>query len=87
MYRSSYIAGILTNAFFGVLRSYMYIALYGAGGAVAGFTLADAISYTWVTQAPISSVGFRVLARTDAIDPHRRCHYRSDAALNSTATG
>lgn len=54
VYRSSYIAGILTNAFFGVLRSYMYIALYGAGGAVAGFTLADAISYTWVTQALIS---------------------------------
>lgn len=54
VYRSSYVAGILTNAFFGVLRSFMYIGLYGAGGAVAGFTLPDAISYTWVTQALIS---------------------------------
>jgi ABC-2 type transport system permease protein len=54
VYRSSYIAGILTNAFFGVLRSFVYIGLYGAGGAVAGFTLQDAISYTWVTQALIS---------------------------------
>ena len=54
VYRSSYVAGILTNAFFGVLRSFMYIALYGAGGAVAGFTLQDTISYTWVTQALIS---------------------------------
>jgi viologen exporter family transport system permease protein len=53
-YRSSYIAGTLTNAFFGVLRSFVYIALYGAGGVVAGFTLQDAISYTWVTQALIS---------------------------------
>ena len=53
-YRSSYIAGTLTNAFFGVLRSFVYVALYGAGGAVAGFTLQDAISYTWVTQALIS---------------------------------
>lgn len=53
-YRSSFIAGTLTNAFFGVLRSFVYIALYGAGSAVAGFTLQDAISYTWVTQALIS---------------------------------
>jgi ABC-2 type transport system permease protein len=53
-YRSSYIAGTLTNAFFGVLRSFVYMALYSAGGVVAGFTLQDAISYTWVTQALIS---------------------------------
>lgn len=53
-YRSTFIAGTLTNAFFGVLRSFVYIALYGAGGAVAGFTLGDAISYSWVTQALIS---------------------------------
>jgi len=53
-YRSAYIAGTLTNAFFGALRSLVYVALYGAGGAVAGFTLQDAISYTWVTQALIS---------------------------------
>jgi len=53
-YRSAYVAGILTNAFFGALRSFMYIAIYGAGGAVAGFTLSDAISYTWVTQSLIS---------------------------------
>jgi ABC-2 type transport system permease protein len=53
-YRGAYIAGVLTNAFFGALRSFMYIGIYGAGGAVAGFTLQDAISYTWVTQALIS---------------------------------
>ena len=53
-YRSAFIAGTLTNAFFGALRSFVYVALYGAGGAVAGFSLQDAISYTWVTQALIS---------------------------------
>lgn len=53
-YRSAYIAGILTNAFFGALRSLVYVALYGAGGVVAGFSLQEAISYTWVTQALIS---------------------------------
>ena len=53
-YRSAYIAGLLTNSFFGALRSFVYIAIYGAGGSVAGFTLSDAISYSWVTQALIS---------------------------------
>jgi len=53
-YRSAYIAGALTNAFFGAIRSFVYIALYGAGGAVAGLTLSDVITYTWVTQALIS---------------------------------
>jgi ABC-2 type transport system permease protein len=53
-YRSAYIAGVLTNAFFGALRSFVYIAIYGAGGSVAGFSMGDAISYSWVTQALIS---------------------------------
>ncbi len=53
-YRSAFVAGILTNAFFGALICYVYRAVYGAGGEVAGFTLHDAISYTWVTQSLIS---------------------------------
>jgi ABC-2 type transport system permease protein len=53
-YRSAYIAGILTNAFFGALRSFVYIAIYGAGGSVAGFSVSDAISYSWITQSLIS---------------------------------
>ena len=53
-YRSAYIAGTLTNAFFGALRSFMYIAIYGAGGSVAGFSVGDAISYSWATQSLMS---------------------------------
>lgn len=53
-YRSAYVAGILTNAFFGALISFMYVAVYGDGGAVAGFSLHDAISYNWLTQSLIS---------------------------------
>jgi ABC-2 type transport system permease protein len=53
-YRGAYIAGIVTNAFFGALKSFVYIAVYGAGGIVAGFSLQDTISYTWITQALIS---------------------------------
>ena len=53
-YRSAYIAGILTNAFFGALRSFVYIAIFSAGGSVAGFSVNDAISYSWITQSLIS---------------------------------
>jgi ABC-2 type transport system permease protein len=54
IYRSAYIAGILTNAFFGALRCFVYSALFAAGGSVAGFTLQQTISYTWITQSLIS---------------------------------
>lgn len=53
-YRSAYLGGIITNAFFGALICFVYEALYAAGGTVAGLSLHDAISYTWVTQALIS---------------------------------
>jgi ABC-2 type transport system permease protein len=53
-YRSAYLAGALTNAFFGAVRCYVFLAIYQSGGAVAGFTLHDAITYTWVTQMLLS---------------------------------
>lgn len=53
-YRSAYIAGILTNAFFGAVFSYMYIAMYENRTIVAGLSLHDTLSYAWVTQALIS---------------------------------
>src|SRR5579859_4302403 len=53
-YRSAYLAGLLTNAFFAAVRSFIYIALYGVGVRVAGFSLQDSISYNWITQALIS---------------------------------
>ena len=62
-YRSAYIAGVLTNALFGALRSFVYIAIYGAGGSVAGFSVGDAISYSWVTQALISIGGGWIISR------------------------
>lgn len=54
VYRSAYIAGLLTNAFFGALMSFVYLAVYADGGSVAGFTLRHAISYTWLTQSLIA---------------------------------
>lgn len=53
-YRSSYVAGILTNAFFGALICAVYRAVYAAGGTVAGYAEGDLISYSWATQSLIS---------------------------------
>lgn len=57
MYRGAYLSGMLTNAFFGALLSFVYRAIYAAGGSVAGFTVQDAVSYTWTTQSLISIGG------------------------------
>jgi ABC-2 type transport system permease protein len=57
VYRSAYVAGMLTNAFFGAVLSFVYLALYAAGGSVGGFSERDAVSYVWVAQALISVGG------------------------------
>lgn len=56
-YRGAYFFGLLTNAFFGALITYMYRALYASGGGVAGWTVEDAVSYAWTTQSLISIGG------------------------------
>lgn len=54
VYRTVFVSGILTNSFFALITCVVYQALYRAGGAVAGYSLQDMISYTWLTQALIS---------------------------------
>jgi ABC-2 type transport system permease protein len=57
IYRSAYIAGLLTNSFFAVVRTMIYIALYQAGGNPGGWAMRELISYTWITQVLISIGG------------------------------
>src|SRR5919199_2994501 len=57
VYRGAYIAGLLTNAFFGALISFVFRAIYGASGSIAGFSVEDAVSYNWATQSLISVGG------------------------------
>ena len=56
-YRAATLAGLVTNLFFGLLRAYVFIALYeGLGGGssrVAGYSLAEAITFTALAQALI----------------------------------
>jgi ABC-2 type transport system permease protein len=43
-------AGLATNAFFGVVRTAVFFALYRERDQVAGLDLADALTYVWVLE-------------------------------------
>ncbi len=55
-YRTANIAGLVTNLFFGALRAYVLIALFGAQSNVAGYSVRAAITYTGLTQALLASM-------------------------------
>jgi ABC-2 type transport system permease protein len=49
-YRSAAISGAITNTFFGFLRAYVFIALYQARPDAGGYSLQDALTFTFLTQ-------------------------------------
>ena len=57
-YRAANLAGLATNAFFGLLRASVLIGLFNAQASarVAGYTLQDAITYTGLTQALLAYI-------------------------------
>jgi len=55
-YRTANLAGFATNAFFGAMRAYVIIALFGTHSAVAGYTVQAAVTYTGLTQLLLSYV-------------------------------
>jgi ABC-2 type transport system permease protein len=54
-YRAATLAGLVTNFFFGVLRAFIFIALYTGADAVevAGYSLPQAVTFSALTQALI----------------------------------
>lgn len=57
-YRAATLAGLGTNFFFGLLRAFVFIALFAgsAGRPVAGYDVGAAVTYTALTQAFIAPV-------------------------------
>lgn len=55
-YGAANVAGLVTNCFFGLLRSFVFIALYQARPVAEGYTLHDALTYVWLTQALIMPI-------------------------------
>lgn len=56
IYRWANIAGLITNIFFGVVFSYVFIALYHTRSNVSGYNVLDTLRYTWLIQATIMIV-------------------------------
>ncbi|WP_090761243.1 ABC transporter permease [Nonomuraea maritima] len=52
-YAGAALAGAFTNSVFGVLRAYVLIALWQARPGLAGYDVADAVTFCFVTQALI----------------------------------
>lgn len=50
-YRAAAVAGAFTNTVFGVLRAYVLIALWQARPGLAGYDVADAVTFCFLTQA------------------------------------
>ncbi len=55
-YRAANWAGLMTNSFFGVLRSYVFVALYATRLDAAGYDLLDSLRYTWMTQGLLAFI-------------------------------
>lgn len=49
-YRGAAISGAITNTFFGLLRAYVFIALYESRPDAGGYDLDDALTFTFLTQ-------------------------------------
>jgi ABC-2 type transport system permease protein len=50
-YRLAAVSGLATNAFFGVVRTAIFLALYRERARVGGLDVHDALTYTWVLEA------------------------------------
>lgn len=50
-YRFALVSGLLTNTFFGLVRTAVFLAVYRQREEVSGLDLADAVTYVWILQA------------------------------------
>lgn len=55
-YRSANLAGLITNAVFGFLRTAVFLSLFQLQPVVAGYDTRDIITYSWLIQALIMVV-------------------------------
>jgi ABC-2 type transport system permease protein len=55
-YRAANLAGLATNTFFGLMRTYLFLGLYAGRDVEAGWTVGDAVAFVWLSQALIMPV-------------------------------
>jgi ABC-2 type transport system permease protein len=56
IYRWANLAGLLTNIFFGIVISSVFIAMYRSRPVAAGYDVGDTLRYWWLTQSMIMIV-------------------------------
>lgn len=56
-YRGATAAGVVVNTVFGLILSYVMLAVFAERPTVGGFDAADAVTWVWVTQALLMAVG------------------------------
>ena len=55
-YRGATFAGVFTNTVWGFMLSFIQVALFSSQRRVAGYDVADAITYVWVSQGMLMTV-------------------------------
>jgi ABC-2 type transport system permease protein len=68
-YRWATVAGVFTNSIFGLIRAYVFIAMFDVVGRAGGYDLRDALTYTFVSQGllmPLYIWGWQEIADTVA---------------------
>jgi ABC-2 type transport system permease protein len=66
-YRWATVAGVFTNSVFGFIRAYVFVAMFEIVGRVGGYSLSDALTYTFVSQGllmPLYLWGWQEIAET-----------------------
>jgi ABC-2 type transport system permease protein len=66
-YTAATLAGIFTNSVFGVIISFTYIAVWEQNPRAGGYDVADALTYAWLAQALIMTVGIWGTGVTDEV--------------------
>lgn len=55
-FRFALVSGLVTNIFFGLVRTAVFLAVYRSRDRVAGLDLSDAVTYVWILQAVFAVV-------------------------------
>lgn len=66
-YRAATLAGLATNAFFGLMRTYLFLGFYGQAETSAGWSVDDVLIFVWLAQGllmPVFIFGWFELALT-----------------------
>ena len=76
-------AGIFTNTVFGFIQAYVLLALFETRDDIGGYDATDTLTYVWLTQAMLSTVGDLRRCGLCPADPARRCRHRPHPARAS----